>query len=565
MVIGAAMSTPALAVVGADHQIIRSTETFRRKCDDPAALWGRAPELDLVLNGQTDTAVVELGDLQVAIEAVTDAAGKRQAMLSLAVEDSATDHDAPLAALRDAAADSAAIVWVKDLDGRYLYVNARFEEYLETSQERLLGNTDTDLPTVETVDGPRLRFLEEDGLEEPIQLEYTVPPYESRPAMAAFRFPLRNGKDQPIATCGVAAPNSESQIAGDEAVRLMQLERWNRLDPVDVRAELLEQWRVQATPGPAPEAELDDAASPEAGVDGALDELEAPTSEVDTDGPRLALERRLAPEPRLEPEAAEADPAAAGGDPYHREEEWVRQLRQAASISAADATSETANALQSDLQLARKWAERADQLQGDLQEAHARLLEAEAEAQQAAANAHLAADEAKRYRAEVEQAQEAALRAAAEVEQAREDGKGAKAEVAQAREDAKGAEAEVAQAREIAMRANAELEQAREALGQAREELEQERTEADAARSELEVARRDLDASRRELGAARAQAESLRGPSDSALRLSEELGRALAAERERGDELARVLARVRSRLGDLEGAIDRSKPPKGRG
>lgn len=499
MVTGAAMRMPALAVVGADHQIIRSTETFRRKCDNAVALCGRAPEVDLVLTGQADTAVAELGDLRVAIEAVTDAAGKRQVMLSLPGEDPVTDQDGPLATLRDAAAESAAIVWVKDLDGRYLYVNARFEEYLETSQERLLGNTDTDLPAAETVDGPRLRFIEEDGLEEPLQLEYTVPPYESRPAMAAFRFPLRNGKGQPIATCGVAAPNTESHLAADEAVRLMQLERWDRLDPVDVRAELLEQWRVQATPGPAPHTGADELTLPEpaacADAAATTDEPESPSAEVNR------VELRLAPEPHeLEatkpapsPDAHEVDDSS-----YQREEEWVRQLRQSARISAADAIAETADALQSDLQLARKWAERADQLQGDLHEAHARLREAEAEAQQS-----------RRYQTE--------------------------------------------------------LEQAREELERERTELERERMEADAARSELEAARRELEAARRELGAAKAQAESLRGPSDSALRLSEELGRALASERERGDELARILARVRSRLGDLEGAIDRNKPPSARG
>lgn len=532
MVTGAAMRMPALAVVGADHQVIRSTETFRRKCDNAVALCGRAPELDLVLNGQTDTAVVDLGDLRVAIEAVTDAAGKRQAMLSLPGDDPTADQDGPLATLRDAAADSAAIVWVKDLEGHYLYVNARFEQYLETSQERLLGNTDADLPPVETVDGPRLRFIEEDGLEEPLQLEYTVPPFESRPAMAAFRFPLRNGKGQPIASCGVAAPNTESHVAGDEAVRLMQLERWDRLDPIDVRAELLEQWRVQATPGPAPHAEPDEAPAeePHAEADAAvpLDEPETPDAPVDK------VELRLAPEPPLELEAAEPAPAPETPDlddsSYQREEEWVRQLRQSARISAADAISETADALQSDLQLARKWAERADQLQGDLQEAHARLREVEAEAQQAAASAERAVDEASRHQAEAERIRDESLRTTTEVERVRLE----------------------------SSRYETELEQARA-------ELEQERTEADAARSELEAARRDLEAARRELGSARAQAESLRGPSDSALRLSEELGRALAAERERGDELARILARVRSRLGDLEGALDRNKPPSARG
>ena len=503
------MRTPALAVVGADHQIIRSTETFRRNYQSAVSLCERAPELDLVLTGQADAAVVDLGEISVAIEAVTDGAGKRQAMLSLPTEDLQADPETPLAALREAADESPAIVWAKDLEGRYLYANSRYERDLEISADRLLGSTDADLPAGETVDGPRLRYIEEDGLEEPLQLEYSVPPFESRPPMVAFRFALRNGSGQPVGTCGVAAPNDESQVAREEAVRLMQLERWNRLDPLDVRAEVLEQWHVQATPGLVPEA------SSEPARPQPVREVRARPSrnghepasvhaETTEDGELDALSAAIAPAPAPaqvkeegeESELAAAEPGSNGEPPsrpdsdYTREEEWVRQLRQAARISADDALLETAGALQTDLQLARRWAERADQLQQELYEAHTRLRASETEAQQATAAAQLASEESTRYRAEAEEL---------------------------------------------------------------RHELDREKAEAHAARSEVEAVRR-------ELGAARAQAESLRAPADAALRLSEELGLALAAERERGDELARTLARIRSRLGDLEGALERSQP-----
>jgi PAS domain-containing protein len=507
---------PALAVVGADHQIIRSTETFRRKYEDAAALCTRSPELDLVLTGQTDTAVVDLGDFSLAIEAVTDGAGKRQAMLSLPAEDLAADPESPLGALREAADESPAIVWVKDLDGRYLYINPRYERELETSEERLRGQTDADLPPVETVDGPRLRYIE-DGLKEPLQLEYSVPAFELRPPMAAFRFALRTGNGQPIGTCGVAAPSNEAQVARDEAVRLMQLERWNRLDPIDVRAEVLEQWHVQAKRGPAPHIEPDGQQS--GALNGRVEEppKRAPVEKPATPRASVAAERltreelstpaELPAEPRepipLERQAEEAA--------YRREDEWVRQLRQAARIAATDDASETADALQSDLQLARKWAERADQLQGDLQEANARARAAEAEAQQAHGRV---------LAAEVE-AQQAATAAQLVGEES--------------------------------SRYRTELEQVRVELEQVRQELEREKGEAQAARSEVEVARRELDG-------ARARAEALRGPADASLRLSEELGLALSAEQERGDELARTLARIKSRLGDLEGALEHNQP-----
>lgn len=492
------MRMPALAVVSADHRIIRSTETFRQRYDAAGKLCERSPELEQVLTGRADTAVVDAGDFSVAIEAVMDATGKRQAMLSVAPEDQAPAPEPPIEALREAVDESPAIVWVKDIEGRYLHINSRYTSDLGTPEEKLRGHTDAELPPVRTVDGPRLKYAE-DGLQEPLQLEYTVPAFDGRPALAALRFALRDDNGHPIGTCGVAAPINEAHVARDEAVRLMQLERWNRLDPVEVRAELLEQWHVQAAPPRAADPELDDPvpepppparakrAKIETSVEPAVDE--APTEEEgDEEEPALVVveETNQASEPEREEE--EEPP---------REEEWVRQLRQSARIAAAEA-SETAEALQSELGLAREWAERANQLQGDLHDAHSRLREVEAELQQSLVAAQRAKEEASRWRTE--------------------------------------------------------LEQARVELERAEADIDRAQAEAHAARAEAEVARG-------ELGAARAQAESLRGPSQVALRLSEELGRALAAERERGDELSRTLARVRARLEDLDSALERSNQP----
>lgn len=253
------MKMPALAVVGPDHRIIRSTETFRRRYEDAETLCEQ-PEIDRVLTGRVDVATLNVGDLAVEIEAVTDATGRRQAMVTLPPLDPSPSPEPPVSALRDAAEESPAIVWVKDLEGRYVYANPRYARDFDTSEERLRGNTDAELPETETVDGPRLRYGE-DRLKEPLQLEYTVPAVDDRPALAAFRFALRDETGRPIATCGVAAPVAEAEVARDEAVRLMQLERWNRLDPDDVRAELLEQWHVQAAPAQADEFEP--ATSPE--------------------------------------------------------------------------------------------------------------------------------------------------------------------------------------------------------------------------------------------------------------------------------------------------------------
>jgi hypothetical protein len=120
--------------------------------------------------------------------------------------------------------ESPAIVYVKDLDGRYLRVNRRYTEQLGVTEAQLCGRTDSEVPAREAIDGPRLA---DGGLaaDEPLQLEYTVGPFEGRPALAVWRFPVHGPSGEPVAVCGVAAPVPDAGLARDECARLMEIER----------------------------------------------------------------------------------------------------------------------------------------------------------------------------------------------------------------------------------------------------------------------------------------------------------------------------------------------------
>jgi hypothetical protein len=76
------MKTPALAVVGPDRQIVRSTEGFRHY-ENAVKVAQRSPELECVLTGYADAATIKFGDLKMKVEAITDASGRRQARLTL--------------------------------------------------------------------------------------------------------------------------------------------------------------------------------------------------------------------------------------------------------------------------------------------------------------------------------------------------------------------------------------------------------------------------------------------------------------------------------------------------
>ncbi len=76
------MKTPALAVMGPDRQIVRSTEGFRHY-ENAEKICRNSPELECVLTGYTDAATIKFGELSIKVEAITDASGRRQAKLTL--------------------------------------------------------------------------------------------------------------------------------------------------------------------------------------------------------------------------------------------------------------------------------------------------------------------------------------------------------------------------------------------------------------------------------------------------------------------------------------------------
>jgi hypothetical protein len=122
--------------------------------------------------------------------------------------------------LLDSVHDSPVVAYVKDLDGRYLHVNLRYQEFFKVDAEDIRGRTDEELIPRQTVDGPRIASGNiSEG--EPIQLEYTVAPFEGRPALAVWRFAVRAGGDDTVGVCGVAAPVVDAALARRECERLM--------------------------------------------------------------------------------------------------------------------------------------------------------------------------------------------------------------------------------------------------------------------------------------------------------------------------------------------------------
>lgn len=241
---------PALvAVLGEPGSVTCATSGFVERFDvGDGALASCPSEVELITSGQADRLTAPLDGLEASLAAVVDRYGRRMAVIMIPTECDEVDIGPVSPLFEEPLDESPAIVWLKDLDGRYLRVNRRYLDQLGTDAESVRGHTDAELTAARSIEG--LRLEDKDiAASEPLELEYQIGAFEERPAFAALRFALRDGDGQPTATCSVAAPLADAALARSECDRLMKLDRWRRLDAFAICQELLETWGLTLTDG----------------------------------------------------------------------------------------------------------------------------------------------------------------------------------------------------------------------------------------------------------------------------------------------------------------------------
>jgi PAS domain-containing protein len=519
--LAAVTNIPALALLGEDGSLERATEPFRRWYAENEELCRESAELKRVLEGQANAAVLKVGGVAVDIAAMADRDGGRHILLTLPTSALPSIGDAGEALLDGALDESPALVWLKDLEGRYVRVNSRFTTFLSTSEDRLLGRTDAEVPPAETVDGPRAQDREE-GVEEPLQLEYFVGPYQGREALVVLRFPVADRRGTPALVCGVAAPSSEAQVARSEAARLLRVERWSRLDAESVRAELLAEW------GLLPDARGRIAATPAADGAPASAEQEAAVAEARAERATAVAERdtALAANEKL---AADLEAATAR---VAELEKAVQAARAGGKQSDAEAKL-AEQAAELDRALTRE-RERAEELERTLALVRQRL-----------------GDDAEAARAEVQRARADAEAARTEVQRARTDAETARTDLEKARADAEAVRTAATAERESAAKATAELERS---LRQSQDQL---------AALERQQGADDTGAQLRAAEKARITAEGALADAiverDAALKSRAALEGELAQERKQAASLNAGASAAEERLRELTGELERER------
>ena len=113
-----------------------------------------------------------------------------------------------------------AVVYIKDRDGRYTFVNSRYEQLFGVRNEEIRGKTDREIFPEEVAD--QFRANDRKVLEErnPCQVEESVPQRDGLHVYLSTKFPLADQEGSVAAVCGISIDITEIKRAQGQMKRL---------------------------------------------------------------------------------------------------------------------------------------------------------------------------------------------------------------------------------------------------------------------------------------------------------------------------------------------------------
>jgi PAS domain S-box-containing protein len=115
---------------------------------------------------------------------------------------------------------TSAVIYMRDLDGRYLLVNRQFEKLFSVSRDTIVGLTDHDLFPIEMADAFRANDLQAAANGAPVQMEETAPGEDGTHTYITVKFPLKDAAGVPYAVCGISTDITDRTRAEAEVRRL---------------------------------------------------------------------------------------------------------------------------------------------------------------------------------------------------------------------------------------------------------------------------------------------------------------------------------------------------------
>jgi PAS domain S-box-containing protein len=115
---------------------------------------------------------------------------------------------------------TSAVIYMRDVEGRYLLVNREYERLFRLRRENIVGLTDHDLFPGPIADDFRANDRRAIERGEPVQFEEQAPADDGLHTYVTVKFPLTDAAGRAYAVCGISTDITERKRAEEEVQRL---------------------------------------------------------------------------------------------------------------------------------------------------------------------------------------------------------------------------------------------------------------------------------------------------------------------------------------------------------
>jgi len=125
--------------------------------------------------------------------------------------------------------NSPAVIYVKDKNGCYIFINRRFEELFDLKREDFIGKTDYDLFAVEIADTLIANDKAVINAGQAIETEEMVPHSDGQHSYLSVKFPLFDDDNIAYALCGISTDTTERRKQDEQLRRSQKMEALGKL------------------------------------------------------------------------------------------------------------------------------------------------------------------------------------------------------------------------------------------------------------------------------------------------------------------------------------------------